>query len=436
MPFNYVSEFDCVFRSWYTSFIGGTIFWTKGRTKMRTYQETHPWITFHFDFQHVDYKIWLLLGRAQAKCTYVSKAPIAPDISEELRLVFLTKGALATTAIEGNTLTEDQVRQRLEGQLKLPPSQEYLGREIDNIVEAYNHIGDEILAGTGSQFTVERIKRYNELVLKNLPVNDDVELGEIRQHSVSVGPYLGAPPEDCEYLLDKLCEWLNTDLGAPEGYEIAFEILRAIIAHLYFAWIHPFADGNGRTARLIEFEILLRAGVPDIAAHLMSNHYNKTRTEYYRQLDLSSKSGGNIFGFIMYALQGLVDGLGEQLKLIQDHQLQVQWRQYVFREFANKDNKPAIRRRNLLLDLSDMYFSIGGTSNYGKAGPVRINMIRGLTPRLAEAYAGKNDRMVMRDLKLLQEEEFIVFNRNYVMPRFDRLNTFLPRKRTNLTDQG
>ena len=52
------------------------------------------------------------------------------------------KGALATTAIEGNTLTEDEVVKHLEGRLRLPQSRQYLVKEIDNIVGACNSILD------------------------------------------------------------------------------------------------------------------------------------------------------------------------------------------------------------------------------------------------------------------------------------------------------
>jgi Fic family protein len=99
-----------------------------------------------------------------------------------------------------------------------------------------------------------------------------------------------------------------------------------VVAHLCLAWIHPFGDGNGRTARLVEFQILLGAGVPTPAAHLLSNHYNQTRTEYYRQLDRASKSGGEIVPFIEYAARGFVDGLREQLHKIRDQQWDVSWR--------------------------------------------------------------------------------------------------------------
>jgi Fic family protein len=60
-------------------------------------------------------------------------------------------------------------------------------------------------------------------------------------------------------------------------------LMKAILTHLYIAWIHPFGDGNGRTARLAELQILLAAGMPMPASHLLSNHYNTTRTDLYRQ---------------------------------------------------------------------------------------------------------------------------------------------------------
>jgi Fic family protein len=113
--------------------------------------------------------------------------------------------------------------------------------------------------------------------------------------------YRGAPAEDCEHLLERLCEWLNgQDFTPREGMDAIYAILKAVVAHLYLAWTHPFGDGNGRTARLIEFHILLSAGVPSPAAHLFSNHYNLTRAEYYRQLDRASKSGDDLIPFLSH----------------------------------------------------------------------------------------------------------------------------------------
>ena len=91
----------------------------------------------------------------------------------------------------------------------------------------------------------------------------------------------------------------------------------AALAHLHLAWIHLFGDGNGRISRLLEFEILLRASIPVPAAHLLSDHYNKTRDHYYAILERTSRADGYpMEDFVHYAIEGLVDGLREQLQKI------------------------------------------------------------------------------------------------------------------------
>ena len=89
---------------------------------------------------------------------------------------------------------------------------------------------------------------------------------------------------ECAALQARLCNWIEDERAwsALAGHirnPAGVTIVRAVLAHLYFVWIHPFGDGNGRTARLIEFAILVRAGVPAPCAHLLSNHYNATRAE-------------------------------------------------------------------------------------------------------------------------------------------------------------
>ncbi len=73
---------------------------------------------------------------------------------------------------------------------------------------------------------------------------------------------------------------LNSKFTLGEWWEIATGVLKAIVAHLYIAWIHPFGDGNGRTARMVEFKICLSSGIAVPAGHLLSNHYNETREAY------------------------------------------------------------------------------------------------------------------------------------------------------------
>ena len=164
----------------------------------------------------------------------------------------------------------------------------------------------------------------------------------------------------------------------------ASAILRAVFVHLYIAWIHPFGDGNGRTARLAEFMILAREGVPSPCAHLLSNHYNVTRAEYYRQLDRSSRANagrGDPLGFLVYSLQGFVDGLREQSRLIAGIQLKLAWEHFVYGKFQRIRSSSAMRRRREV------------TLALGRVGtPVHKRAIPDLSPDLARLYAEKDQQ--------------------------------------------
>lgn len=384
---------------------------------MRTYERTHPWLTFSLDLQHAPPSVWLLLGEAQSKTEHLAGVPLLPGVQERLHEVYLAKGILATTAIEGNTLSEDQVRDHLAGRLRLPPSKEYLQQEIENIVQACNSIATRMLGGGSDQMSVERLQDHNRVVLTNLAVPDEVEPGVFRKHDVRVGRYPGAPWDDLGVLVPHLCEWLNTGFPPQPGREKAIATLKAIMAHLYIAWIHPFGDGNGRTARLVELEILLSAGVPTVAAHLLSNHYNQTRSEYYRQLDKTHRAGGDPMEFIEYALQGFVDGLREQIETVKAQQLAVHWINYIHERFKGKDTPAAVRQRRLAIDLSE------------SKEPVPRSAIQRITPRIAEAYAGKTGKTITRDLNSLHAMALIEKTPNGYRARSEIMRAFLPPAR-------
>lgn len=383
----------------------------------RPYLQSHPWLRFSINLQKFDYLLWMKLGEAQSKCDHIAGVPLLPSFASEMHQIYLAKGALATTAIEGNTLSESQVMAQLLGTLKLPPSKEYLGQEVQNILDACNSIATAIVEGTfDDSFDVGTIKRLNAMVLKDLALGEDVIAGEIRQHSVVVSNYRGAPASDCEYLLEKLCDFLNGFVieGFPKA---ALGLVKAMIAHVYIAWIHPFGDGNGRTSRLMEFIILLQAGVSTPAAHLLSNHYNQTRSEYYRQLGRASQNGGDITDFVSYAVGGFVDGLKEQIDKIKDYQRDITWQKFVYENFQEKRIQPADRRRrDLVIELS------------GIPGPVPLHQIKLATPRIADAYAKISQATLMRDLNILKARGLIAMTQRAVWARKDRIDAFLPSK--------
>jgi Fic family protein len=382
----------------------------------RTYLQTHPWITFDLGTKKFGAKAWMLLGEASSKAQHIAGVPLAPEIAKRFHTVFLAKGVRATTAIEGNTLTEDQVKAQVEGTLKLPPSQKYLQQEVKNIVDACNWLMQDLAENGVRKITPDFCCDLNRRVLKDLELEEGTVAGEIRHHSVVVGNvYRGAPPEDCMYLLERLCDTLEATKAGTEDDAHATAILKALFAHIYMALIHPFGDGNGRTARLLEYYVMLEHGFASPTGHLLSNHYNQTRTHYYTELDRISKTNGETHSFVTYALQGFVDGLKEQIATIRNEQLSVTWQNFVHEQFHGKSAPADSRRRELVLRLG----SSGET--------VKISDLMGLSPRLAAEYAGKTEKTLARDLNILIEMGLITRHPGRkIAARSDRIRAFLP----------
>ena len=383
---------------------------------MRSYKASHPWIKFSHSEVSRDPTIWLLLGKCTSVCEHIAGVPLQPAVEEELRAVYLAKGIHGTTAIEGNTLSEDDVRAMLAGRLDVPRSREYLKREARNILTVCNLITRRQELGDPYPFTPETIKLFNRHVLDGLDFPDEVQPGKVRRHSVGVARYRGAPWKDCEYLLAKLCDWLNgpSFRSNDEELRVPLAILRAVIAHVYIAWIHPFGDGNGRTARLVEFMILLGSGVPSPVGHLLSNHYNLTRSKYIQQLVIATQKKGDLVEFVTYAVQGLLDGLRGQWGMIRESHLRILWQHLVTEAFSDRKSVTTGRRRDVLMALSHM------------DEPVPIANIPVSTSELRKHYANRTDQTLRRDIRALEAAGFVKISGGKVAARIELIEAFLP----------
>ena len=393
-------------------------------TNQREYTRTHPWISFRHHLERADPLHWSLLGEAAARCDQVAQAILPPADAQAMHQLYLVKGARATTAIEGNTLTEEQIRAQLEGRLELPRSREYLKLEVANVLQAVNDIFTEMMSGQPPSLTPDWIARANRRLLAGLEdhLEEGMVPGEVPTHSVGVGRYRGAPRGDCDFLLHRLCKWLEGEDWPvrPDRHEdrTASAILRAIFAHLYIAWIHPFGDGNGRTARLAEFMILAREGVPSPCAHLLSNHYNLTRSEYYRQLDRSSRANsgrGDPLGFLRYSLEGFADGLREQGRYIERARLKLAWEHFVYGEFRRIPSSAAMRRRR------DVTLALGRVE-----APVRKRAIPDLSPDLARLYADRTGKTLTRDMNWLVKRDFVERGDHGYRAKVEMMRAFRP----------
>ena len=361
----------------------------------RTYEKTHPWIDFRFDLAKAPSRFWYLIGQAVARALHASFVLLPPTERAQLERIYLAQGIAATVAIEGNPATVDDVlRLQDEGTLGLPPSRQYQEQEIRNIHELYAEIRKCRSWSQLPPVDVETILSYNRTILKGVDSKEGHSpAGKFREHEVTVGQYRGAPKEDLQYLTNQLCKWLHSYFKPLREYgPTAYGLVRAVMAHLYIAWIHPFADGNGRTARAIEMHLLRGSGIPTFAAQLLSNHYNETRDQYYHHLS-RARHQKDAMPFVVYSLQGFVDQIHAQNYRIQRIQHKLLWEHFVHEQFSGKRGEPNRRQRQLVLDISRQYDF------------VPIEKIPELSPELIRAYATKSRKTLRRDINALKNME-------------------------------
>ena len=365
-------------------------------------------------------KSLLLLGQCEAYIRAINNTPILPHHYKSLMNLALIKGAQSTTAIEGNTLSEDEIRKVMDGH-KLPPSREYQEIEVRNIITAFNVLLNEIVYDkTDHYISVELLKWFHEMVGKDLGEYFKAIPGQFRNGDVVVGTYFCPDHRDVALLLERLCDWMKEEFGYGRAEQSFSEIvIQAIVAHVYIEWIHPFSDGNGRTGRLTEFYILLRGGNPDIASHILSNYYNLTRTAYYLQLEKAMERK-DLSEFIEYALLGFRDGLVQTLDVIQLSQFQSIWQKLIYDTFDEIRDSVRFevfkRQRTLALE-------------FPLEGNFTLSHIVNLSVALAKQYASLNEKTIQRDLERLIELKLVKKSGNEYSANTDLLRSMVARRR-------
>ena len=359
-----------------------------------------------------------LLGQCYAYINSMLNIPIRPDYSDRLHIVSMNKGALATTAIEGNSLTEEDLAQIRSGR-DLEPSRKYQQQEVENVLAAFNIIFNELDKEKKPEIvSPELIRRFNNMVGENIGEAFGGNPGQFRRNNVVVGVVYRPPSfEQVEEYVQKLCEWLAREFHYKQGQNFDEAVLEAIVSHVYIEWIHPFGDGNGRTGRLLEFYILMRAGVPGIASHILSNHYSNTRTMYYRQLRLASETG-DLSAFVLYAIEGFRDGLENIIAGIHEEQTELTWSSYVRDKIGDMQkegkNQKTLRRLRLLIYSMPMEISL------------RIEDIMYLNAEIADEYWNLNPITLRRDLALLVEKKLLKGEKGKYRANYELLHSLLP----------
>jgi Fic family protein len=208
-----------------------------------------------------------------------------------------TRNVHASTAIEGNPLTLEQVRALEEGRT-LSRAGDRAKREVVNYFAGLRYVENNI--------ALRNIRHEHVLELHRIlagEVMDQGEAGKYRMIGVHVGDYLPPPPDAVSGLMFELLDWWNKSAAKISP------VLSAAILHHRFESIHPFADGNGRTGRALSLWELYRRGFDTHHIFSVDEFYWEDRPRYYKELDTVRHEGDDLTTWLEYSAEGLLHTL-------------------------------------------------------------------------------------------------------------------------------
>jgi Fic family protein len=241
----------------------------------------------------------------------VAGLPIDVTVLAKLRETARLVSTHYSTQIEGNRLTRGQVEEAVAG--AHIPGKERDELEVRHHYRALEEV--EKLAAKGGPLTERQIQRIHGVVMTGRPTPTPYRDAQnvIRDSRTRGIVYMPPEAKAVPGLMADLGEWINRqlyegDLPAP---------ITAALAHCQFATIHPYYDGNGRTARLLANLILHKAGYGLKGIYSLDEYYARNLEGYYAGLTVGpshnyhlGRAEADVTGFLDYFCVGMAEAFG------------------------------------------------------------------------------------------------------------------------------
>ena len=254
------------------------------------------------------------IAEISASREVILNAPLLPKWEVKLRKEAILKMAHHSTSIEGNRLTMEEVNRLLRGEDLAAwekDKKEVLG--YVKVLEYIDRLGEK---------SVDRVTE--DIILKIHRLNTsgilpDSEAGRYRTVQVAVVNGLERitfqPPKASQvpFLMNDFIVWLNS----KEAKEL-YPVLVSGVAHYELVRIHPFVDGNGRTARALATLILYLMDFDTKRFFALDDYYNEDRSRYYAALQTVDPQVIDITQWLEYFTEGVAVSMGRVKEAILD----------------------------------------------------------------------------------------------------------------------
>ena len=312
-------------------------------------------------------KLLTIIGKIEAAKEVIENAPLIPQWERQFKNEAEVRSVHYSTHIEGNNLEFSEVKKVLTGKGDEVVARERDLQEILNYREAMKFI--EKLSGSITEATIRELHKIitNRILPEEKQGTFRTGTASIRNSVTSTVSFTAPEAPQIPGLIKDFVNWIDS-----EGEEV-HPVLKAGLVHHELVRIHPFEDGNGRTARVLATLSLYLDGYNIRRFFSLDEHYDQDAAAYYAALQ--SAETGELSPWLEYFSEGLAIELNRikerVLKLSKDSKLRKTVGQIALSErqemiieqlqdvgfMQNKDFKnlfPAISEDTVLREIKDL----------------------------------------------------------------------------------
>jgi Fic family protein len=362
-------------------------------------------------------KFFLLFFEIAGTDTFIKDSPSFPGSTEKIIRNELVSAIGATLSIEGTMLDKEEI----EESFQKADQGEVLRRkeqEAENSRQVYNFIRRFVRDHKqGFEYSEPLIKQIHKYFTDNMNYVSNVP-GEYRgDFNVSFGDprkdSLCRTRSEIQEAMKKFSVWLNTK---KDGFLSSNTFVNAMMAHYYLTEIHPFVDGNGRTARALEALILNARGVNDYCFWSWANFWSAHKDQYLAHLH-NIRMTLDPTDFILWGLDGYKNEIenikGRVLKKVK----QLMFSDYTHYLLRNKKNEK-IKINQRIFDTLQLLIPTG-----------RIPFKKFLsTPQVIALYRSVAESTRVRDFQKMVSQNLIKIGKSnsdsedFIEPNFEILD--------------
>ncbi len=275
----------------------------------------------NFNYTNKIVKNLTLIAEAR---TIILNSSLIPKWEVSLRKEALIRSAHSSTAIEGNPLSLEEVRALAKGRDIMVRRKDK--QEVLNYLEALERVPE---FAQRTPFMPRDLLEIHKIVTKETLENPEDE-GIFRDRQVFVGSrytgeviFMPPPTEQVTELINDFFDWFNSS-----GVDGLDPVIHAGITHYELVRIHPFIDGNGRTARIMASLVFYERGFDVKRFFALDDYYDHDRRAYYAALKSVDQKTLDLTGWLEYFTKGIavsindvknkVLGLSKDIKILKE----------------------------------------------------------------------------------------------------------------------